>query len=242
MFVGGHVALDLVNTVAWRLDPARREERLPDDDALRRWAEAAGFTVAPDGGVAEVREAAHQVPEPPSTVPDGDVAEVRELREAAHQAPEPPSTVRDGCVAEVRELREAAHRVLEPGGGVAEVRELREAAHRVLEPLATGAEPGDVEPLRRLIVGALARAEVVSVVPLEWRIPLHGTRDLRDALALETWRLLQFEDLTRLRRCADEGCGWLFLDRSRNGSRRWCSSADCGNRERARRHYHRARH
>ncbi|WP_020420610.1 CGNR zinc finger domain-containing protein [Amycolatopsis sp. ATCC 39116] len=211
MFVGGHVVLDLVNTVAWRLDPARREERLPDDDALRRWAEAAGFTVAPDGGVAEVREAAHQVPEP------------------------------GGGVAEVRELREAAHQVLEPGGGVAEVRELREAAHRVLEPLATGAEPGDVEPLRRLIVGALARAEVVSVVPLEWRIPLHGTRDLRDALALETWRLLQFEDLTRLRRCADDGCGWLFLDRSRNGSRRWCSSADCGNRERARRHYHRAR-
>ncbi|MEU0463698.1 CGNR zinc finger domain-containing protein [Amycolatopsis sp. NPDC006131] len=221
MFVGGHVVLDLVNTVAWRLDPARREERLPDDDALRRWAEAAGFTVAPDGGVAEVREAAHQAPEPPSALRDGGAAEVRELREAAHQAPEPPSTVRDGCVAEVRELREAAH--------------------RVLEPLATGAEPGDVEPLRRLIVGALARAEVVSVAPLEWRIPLHGTRDLRDALALETWRLLQFEDLTRLRRCADDGCGWLFLDRSRNGSRRWCSSADCGNRERARRHYHRAR-
>ncbi|MEV5302490.1 CGNR zinc finger domain-containing protein [Amycolatopsis methanolica] len=174
MFVGGHVALDLVNTVAWRLDPARREERLPDDDALRRWAEAAGFTVVADGGVTEVRE-------------------------------------------------------------------LREVAHRVLEPLATGAEPGDVEPLRRLIVGALARAEVASVVPLEWRIPVHGTRDLRDALALETWRLLQFEDLTRLCRCADDGCGRLFLDRSRNGSRRWCSSADCGNRERARRHYQRAR-
>ncbi|GHE85366.1 hypothetical protein GCM10017786_16700 [Amycolatopsis deserti] len=174
MFVGGHVALDLVNTVAWRLDPARREERLPDDEALRWWAEAAGFPVVANGGVAEVRA-------------------------------------------------------------------LRETAHRVLEPLATGAEAADAEPLRRLIVDALARAEVASVVPLEWRIPVHGTRDLPAALALETWRLLQFEDLTRLRQCADGGCGWLFLDRSRNGSRRWCSSADCGNRERARRHYHRTR-
>ncbi|NIH83111.1 CGNR zinc finger domain-containing protein [Amycolatopsis granulosa] len=173
MVIGGHRALELVNTVAWRLDPARTEERLPDDDALRRWAEAAGFTpVAVDGGVAEVRA-------------------------------------------------------------------LREAAYQVLRPLATGTAPGDPEPVRRLIVGALGRAAIASVAPLDWRIAVHGTSDLPAALALEVWRLLQFEDLTRLRECADEACGWLFLDRSRNGSRRWCSSGDCGNRDRARRHYRR---
>jgi predicted RNA-binding Zn ribbon-like protein len=33
------------------------------------------------------------------------------------------------------------------------------------------------------------------------------------------------------------GCGWLFVDESRNGSRRWCSMKDCGNRAKARRHY-----
>ena len=33
------------------------------------------------------------------------------------------------------------------------------------------------------------------------------------------------------------GCSWLFVDESRNGSRRWCSMKDCGNRAKARRHY-----
>ena len=36
--------------------------------------------------------------------------------------------------------------------------------------------------------------------------------------------------------CGGEGCGWLFVDESRNRSRRWCDSRDCGNRERVRKH------
>ena len=32
-------------------------------------------------------------------------------------------------------------------------------------------------------------------------------------------------------------CGWLFLDTSRNGRRRWCSMATCGSRDKARRYY-----
>jgi predicted RNA-binding Zn ribbon-like protein len=60
-------------------------------------------------------------------------------------------------------------------------------------------------------------------------------------LALAALRLTEREDLDRLRQCHDEHCGWLFLDRSKNASRRWCSSADCGNRTRARRHAERRR-
>jgi predicted RNA-binding Zn ribbon-like protein len=37
-------------------------------------------------------------------------------------------------------------------------------------------------------------------------------------------------------RCDDPACGWVFVDTSRGHRRRWCSSADCGNRERVRRH------
>lgn len=49
--------------------------------------------------------------------------------------------------------------------------------------------------------------------------------------------LLLAEDLrTRVGQCADPaGCGWLFLDSSKNRSRRWCSIADCGNRAKQRR-------
>jgi predicted RNA-binding Zn ribbon-like protein len=35
------------------------------------------------------------------------------------------------------------------------------------------------------------------------------------------------------------GCGWLFLDTSKNHSRRWCSMDACGNQAKARRHYRR---
>ena len=43
-------------------------------------------------------------------------------------------------------------------------------------------------------------------------------------------------DPTRLRACANPGCRFVFLDRSRNGSRRWCDSSACGNRVRVGRH------
>jgi predicted RNA-binding Zn ribbon-like protein len=41
---------------------------------------------------------------------------------------------------------------------------------------------------------------------------------------------------SRVRVCAAEGCGWAFLDLSKNGTRRWCSMKLCGNREKATRY------
>ena len=54
-------------------------------------------------------------------------------------------------------------------------------------------------------------------------------------------RLLLDADPRRLRRCAAEGCGLWFLDTSRNGRRRWCSMARCGNRAKVAAHYRRQR-
>jgi predicted RNA-binding Zn ribbon-like protein len=53
--------------------------------------------------------------------------------------------------------------------------------------------------------------------------------------------LLTSPDVERVRECAGDPCGWLFLDTSRNRSRRWCSMESCGNRAKARRHYERSR-
>jgi predicted RNA-binding Zn ribbon-like protein len=172
--VGGHLALDLVNTVAWRLDERRRVDRLADPANLRRWLAASGF--------------------------------------------EPPDRV-------TRDQREQLVRC-------------REDAYSVLHPLAVGAEPAarDLAVLRELIEDAVRKASLVSALPLTWRA---GT--VVDRMRLAVWRLFEDEDLSRLRQCDDDDCGWLFLDRTRNGSRRWCSSADCGNRARARRHYQRRR-
>ncbi|HJZ72728.1 MAG TPA: ABATE domain-containing protein [Vicinamibacterales bacterium] len=47
--------------------------------------------------------------------------------------------------------------------------------------------------------------------------------------------LLTGDRATLVGRCADESCGWLFLDTSRNRTRRWCVMKDCGNRAKVRR-------
>lgn len=41
--------------------------------------------------------------------------------------------------------------------------------------------------------------------------------------------------LAQLRECASDTCEWLFLDRSRNHTRRWCDMNDCGARTKVRR-------
>lgn len=38
-----------------------------------------------------------------------------------------------------------------------------------------------------------------------------------------------------VRECESDTCSWLFLDKTRNHSRRWCDMGDCGNRAKARR-------
>ncbi|MER6672944.1 CGNR zinc finger domain-containing protein [Streptomyces sp. NPDC000983] len=45
----------------------------------------------------------------------------------------------------------------------------------------------------------------------------------------------------RIRACAHEACVLHFFDTSRNGTRRWCSMAACGNRAKASRHYARSK-
>jgi predicted RNA-binding Zn ribbon-like protein len=53
--------------------------------------------------------------------------------------------------------------------------------------------------------------------------------------------LLTSDDITRVRRCEGQGCGYYFVDTTLNRSRRFCSTAGCGNRARARRHHERQR-
>lgn len=47
--------------------------------------------------------------------------------------------------------------------------------------------------------------------------------------------------LARVHQCANSECGWLFLDTSKSGNRRWCSMSACGNRAKAHRHYLRSK-
>jgi len=47
--------------------------------------------------------------------------------------------------------------------------------------------------------------------------------------------LLWSPDVEKLRMCAGRDCGWLYVDRSRNGLRRWCEMSVCGTAEKNRR-------
>jgi predicted RNA-binding Zn ribbon-like protein len=176
--IGGHIALDLLNTVSWRLDPTRVIDRIATPEALARWC------------------AAVDLPALGTSRPSGPVKAER--------------------------------------GAPGEVVEVREIVYDAVLPIARGLAPGDLQVLQGLLVGALGRATPVAVRPLDW-----SGEDLADELVLAAGRLVEREDLSRLRECQDGDCGWLFLDRSKNASRRWCSSADCGNRARAKRHYQR---
>lgn len=62
---------------------------------------------------------------------------------------------------------------------------------------------------------------------------------ITDRLAVIAFELAQNVDPIRLRQCDGANCGWLFLDRSKAGRRRWCDMATCGNAAKARRYQRR---
>lgn len=167
-YIGGHLVLDLVNTVSWRRDPARTWDRLAEPAFRDPWLARAGLPA------------------------DGDLTALIELRETVFRllADTPP-------------------------------------------------EPTDLTTLRRHLVAAHRSAHLDAGLPLRWVLDPAAPAEHTMALAAE--ELLRSPDAGRVHECAGTGCGWLFIDRSRNHSRRWCSSADCGNRDRVRRHQSRRR-
>jgi predicted RNA-binding Zn ribbon-like protein len=118
--------------------------------------------------------------------------------------------------------------------------DLREATHAVFSCIvAGGAAPGGA--MGRLLAVhaegvANARVEVGDdAARLTW--PSTAPRGVLWAVADSAVGLLTNGPLRRLGACPS--CGWLFVDTSRNGTRRWCSMATCGARSKARRYYRR---
>jgi predicted RNA-binding Zn ribbon-like protein len=124
---------------------------------------------------------------------------------------------------------------------------LREAIHGVFSAAIAGKpqDEGALSALNRELSGALSR---LRVVPAEggsyiWAWDRGGEEGGGPPLERPLWpvarsaaELLTSSKLGRVKVCAGVGCGWMFLDESRNASRRWCDSRDCGNRERVRKH------
>jgi predicted RNA-binding Zn ribbon-like protein len=121
--------------------------------------------------------------------------------------------------------------------------ELRELLYAIFAAVADESPPR-TEHLRTL---AQHYSEAVRAATLEpgpdgfrwtWadRDPADRIRWVVCSAAME---LLVSDQLGRVKQCHDEGCGWVFLDMSKNGSRRWCSMQGCGARAKMRRQYRR---
>ena len=106
---------------------------------------------------------------------------------------------------------------------------LREAVYRVFSAVATGDRPmqHDLATLTATAAEGLAAATLspASEYVLMWRGG-HVRRVLW-SVADSAVELLRHGPLDRIGECPS--CGWVFLDTSRNGRRRWCSMAMCGN-------------
>ena len=123
---------------------------------------------------------------------------------------------------------------------LARARRLREAVFAVMSARAEGREAprADLDLLSTEAVGTM---EALELVPGEggfaWRA--RGDAAIEPlvlyAPALSAASLLTGDDLPRVRVCANQECGWLFLDSSKNQTRKWCDMGDCGNRMKARR-------
>jgi predicted RNA-binding Zn ribbon-like protein len=127
---------------------------------------------------------------------------------------------------------------------------LREAIHRVISRTIAGEvqDESDLSALNRELSISLSHLRVMpsgGAYGWDWDRSGDDGGALLDSplwpVAQSAAELLTSPKLGRVKVCAGEGCGWVFLDESRNGSRRWCDSRDCGNRERVRRHLARKR-
>ncbi|HEX6421804.1 MAG TPA: ABATE domain-containing protein [Acidimicrobiales bacterium] len=129
---------------------------------------------------------------------------------------------------------------------------LREAVHATFSAVAAGRAPddGDLAPLLAAYADAVARATLRrsgDTFALAWLPGTgegEGTGDaglgaLLHPVAASAVDLLRSPLVTRVKECP--GCGWLFVDLSRNRARRWCSMQTCGSRDKMRRLYRRQR-
>ncbi len=121
----------------------------------------------------------------------------------------------------------------------------REAAWRLFRALEEGEDPAaaDLATVNGEVARAMGHARLERTAEgFAW-----GWDDAPEAdrvlwpVARSTAELLASPELGRVGRCAAESCGWLYLDTSKNRSRRWCDMRDCGNRAKVRRHYRRHR-
>ena len=123
---------------------------------------------------------------------------------------------------------------------------LREALLSMVDRIAAGrpVPRASLEAINRAISRRSGSARLVrsaghfeETIQLEMKDPAQ----LIVPIAASASDLLCRGDLALVKRCANRACGAFFYDTSKNHTRRWCSTTECGNRMRVAAHYRRSR-
>jgi predicted RNA-binding Zn ribbon-like protein len=139
-----------------------------------------------------------------------------------------------------RLLREAQAHPQAARRALSQALSLRAGLHRAFTcDHVSGADRDSIARVARL-------ARSAQALDAGWRWVLPDTPDPRLPLlhvALSALELLGSGERERVKACPlhEGGCGWLFLDETKNRSRRWCSMAHCGSKVKTRRFAARAR-
>jgi predicted RNA-binding Zn ribbon-like protein len=123
----------------------------------------------------------------------------------------------------------------------------REAIYRIFvnryagKPIATD----DLVTFNSVVCEAMAHRQLVpqgNEFRWDWASEKDSINLVLWKVTLSAAELLTSDKASRVSQCEDDrGCGFLFIDMSKNHSRRWCSMESCGNRAKARRHYSRSK-
>lgn len=120
-------------------------------------------------------------------------------------------------------------------------RDLREAIYTALSSRIRDGRPDEAAleriagHYRSVAADAALKTDGDGHARLDWSGAPAGSRFLAP-IVMDAVDLLGHARADRLKQCDGETCGWLFLDTSKAGRRRWCDMATCGNVSKARRH------
>lgn len=156
---------------------------------------------------------------------------------------------RDGELVSAREFRvlteTAKSRPQQANRAIRRAVKLRELLFKLFLTLSQDGEPAksDLEAFNKWLASALSRRRIRRVGGrLQW-----SWEQEADALDRPLWpvvlsaaEILAGDQRRYLKECSPpDGCGWIFLDASKNRTRKWCNMRTCGNNAKARRYYQR---
>ncbi|HEX5194797.1 MAG TPA: ABATE domain-containing protein [Solirubrobacteraceae bacterium] len=108
----------------------------------------------------------------------------------------------------------------------------RELLYRLFAAHVNGKPPADADLAALAAAVAAAHAAARLVVRddgrLRWAWDPTRPATIRNTAAAAATELLRGDRLDRLKQCPGEHCGWLFIDATKRGNRRWCSMSECG--------------